>query len=366
MSNIYKPRWTYNHIITEYLMSIYAAKEIVNLLDLPDDIEEKLKRESLIKTVHYSTKIEGNILDIEEVYQALESKRHSNRKDVQEVRNYFNALEFLDKKAEKNTPITESFIREVHGIIEIRSSGRRAKETPYRDGQNVIRDSVSKGIVYLPPESKDVTSLMSGLVQWLNDEENRDIPVPIMAAIASYQLVTIHPFWDGNGRTARALATYILKKENYDLKGFYSMEEFYDKDIQLYYDSLQMNLHHNYYFGRNNADLTQWIIYFLDIMCDVFEKVKRKVTELYYRKTPLYDFISFLNKRERWVVNYIKEKGSIRATEMLNFYTIDKKTAMMWLKKFEAEGLLKRKNPSQLRNVEFILTEKYEQIKNEL
>lgn len=357
--NRFKPKWQYTHRIVENLMRIHAAREIVMLLELRLDIEEKLKKESVIKTVHYSTKIEGNNLSLEEVYEAIENERHSDRKDVREVRNYYNALLFLDKKADKRTKITEDLIKELHSIIEVRHTGGRTKRTPYRDGQNAVRDSISGSIVYLPPEVKDVPVLMKALADWIEDKENYELPAPILSAIAAYQLVTIHPFWDGNGRTARALATYILKKYNYDLKGFYSMEEFYDKDIERYYDSLQMKLNHNYYFGRNDADLTPWITYFLDIMVEVFEKVSKRVSSLYKEGKPKESLMDILDKRQRVVANHIMKKGSIRANDIVNYFNVDKKTARLWLENWTNEGFVQRKDLSQQRNIEYILAEKY-------
>ena len=79
---------------------------------------------------------------------------------------------------------------------------------------------------------------MKDFTAWIQQET--DLPTPVKAAIATYQLLTIHPFEDGNGRTARALATYMLAIADYDMKGFQSMEEYYVKDLDGYYQHLQM------------------------------------------------------------------------------------------------------------------------------
>jgi Fic family protein len=130
----------------------------------------------------------------------------------------------------------------------------------------------------MPPESKDVTGLANALAKWLNGPAS-SLPVPVIAAIAQYQLVTIHPWMDGNGRTSRALGTFLLRKSGYDLKGFFSIEEQFDRDLPSYYDALQMNLHHNYYYGRNDADLTPWLEFFLKNMAGVFQAAKAEVLE---------------------------------------------------------------------------------------
>ena len=78
-----------------------------------------------------------------------------------------------------------------------------------------------------------------------------------------WQFLTIHPYVDGNGQTARMLATYILRRAGLGLKGLFVLETYYDRDLGTYYESLQMGLHHDYYFGRHDADLTQWLSFFL-------------------------------------------------------------------------------------------------------
>lgn len=111
--------------------------------------------------------------------------------------------------------------------------------------------------------------------KWILKEDI--LPIPIKAAILSYQFLTIHPFNDGNGRTARGLATYLLSIYGYDMKGFYSMEKFYAMDLDGYYKSIQMNLPVLYYDGRNNpANLAPWIEYFVRIMALAFEKAAKE------------------------------------------------------------------------------------------
>jgi len=96
-----------------------------------------------------------------------------------------------------------------------------------------------------------------------------------------YQFVTIHPFYDGNGRTARALATLVLYRHGYDLGRFYSLEEVYVQDLPAYYTALQTHPHHNYYEGRADADLTGWLAYFIHSMAVVFRQVADRVQILY-------------------------------------------------------------------------------------
>lgn len=349
-------KWNYTNKIVDDLIKINNAKEVVDLLELPVSIEEEIKKETIIKRVHYSTKIEGNNLNLNEVKEVIETEKESHERNVLEVRNYYNALMYLNKEAENNNTITEELILKVHNLVD----GKHLNyKNSFRDGQNVVKDSISGKIIYLPPEAKDIKSLINQMIKEFNDKGTKDIPIPIKAGILAYEFVTIHPFWDGNGRSARLLATYILKAYNYDLKGFYVMEEFYDKNIEDYYKSLQMGLHHNFYYGRNSADITEWLEYFLEVMATTFETVGNRVEEIYRNSKDEINIIDTLDKRERWVANYVINNGKIKAKEIANHFKVNLDTANNWIKKWIKVGFLKRFNDIQIRNVDYILTEKY-------
>jgi Fic family protein len=217
--------------------------------------------------------IEGNRLTQEQVVQVIADGQHfpGRERDQDEVKGYYAALDEVERLAKQGGPLTESAVRGLHGLV-MRAGKARARAMPYRDGQNVIRDSRSRGIVYMPPEAKDVPALMSQLVLWINQKD--ELPVPIKAAIAHYQYATIHPYYDGNGRTARLLTTLILHLGGYGLKGLYALEEYYAQNLQDYYEALTIEPSHNYYMGRAASDITKWILYFVAGMAASFQKVE--------------------------------------------------------------------------------------------
>jgi Fic family protein len=186
------------------------------------------------------------------------------------VKGYYAALAQLEQYAAQGVSVTEKIIQTLHALV--MSDGRTlVKPTSYRDGQNVIKVSGTGTIVYMPPESKDVAGLMRNLAFWI--KENEELPCPIVAGIAHYQFATIHSYYDGNGRTARLLTTLILHLGGYDLKGLYSLEEYYAKNLLGYYRAITVGPSHNYYFGRAESDITEWVEYFIEGMAFAFEKV---------------------------------------------------------------------------------------------
>ena len=267
-------RYAFTPEIVQLLQAIERARTEVRLTILPPGVVERLRRRARVRSSHYSTRIEGNRLTLQEAEEVLSEGKviRGRERDVLEVQHYFQALTEVESWTEKNVEISEERIRKLHSLV---FHGKRARPSAYRDGQNVIRDEAGR-IVYLPPEAKDVPDLMQELVSWIRAGET-DLPLPAVAGLAHYQFVTIHPFYDGNGRTARTLATWILFRGGYDLGGFYSLEEFYAQDLKGYYDALVTHPHHNYYEGRAEADLTGWLTYFLKGMASVFKDVAQEV-----------------------------------------------------------------------------------------
>ncbi len=186
------------------------------------------------------------------------------------------------------------------------SNGKlKVHPTPYRDGQNVIRDGRTKAIVYMPPTATDVPELMHNLLFWL--QTNSTINCPIQAAIAHYQFATIHPYYDGNGRTARLLTTLILHLGGYDLKGLYSLEEYYARNLPAYYAAISVGPSHNYYLGRATADITDWIEYFIGGMAEAFEKVMQQMqTAKELGATDYAESLRQLDPQKRLLLNLFK------------------------------------------------------------
>ena len=93
--------------------------------------------------------------------------------------------------------------------------------------QNYVGNTVTKEIIYMPPKPEKVPALMKDFVKWINQES--DIHPVIKSGIIQFQLVHIHPFVDGNGRTSRLLCAFYLYKSDYNFKKLFSISEYYDK-----------------------------------------------------------------------------------------------------------------------------------------
>jgi len=344
---VWHPRYTLTPVIARNLMEIEAARAVVEHTPLPPAVEAELRRRARVRSTHYSTRIEGNRLTFVEAEQVIEGKATELRgreRDVAEVRNYWNALLRVEEWAVKKAPLTEDLIRRLHALVE---KVARAKPTPYRDGQNVIRDSASGAIIYLPPEAKDVPALMAALVGWVNRAEKEGLPAPLIAALVHYQFVTIHPYYDGNGRTARLLATFILHWGGYGLHGFFSLEEHHARDLAAYYNSLTVHPHHNYYEGRADADLTPWMEYFMRTLAQVFGAAREEALHLVKEGVPAEpEALRRLDPRARVVLALFTKADRITTADAAEALGLSPRMTRTLLQQWVADGWLVVTNPS--------------------
>ena len=354
----FNPKYTITNTIANNLLKIERIKEGIKNLPITAHLLSSLRKTAKLSTVHYSTQIEGNRLSQDEVSSILlQNKEIKNRvRDEKEIKGYYVAIDYAEKLAKKKGNISENDIKILHALVEGGGS-LKVKPTEYRNGQNVITDSLSGRIVYMPPEAKDVEGLMKAFIKWLNNPD--DTPVPIKAAIAHYQFVTIHPYFDGNGRTARLLTTLILHKFGYDLKGIYSLEEYYAKDLNGYYEAITIGDHHNYYMGRADADITKWVEYFINGMAIAFNSVYKQAEKNKESKDKT-KALRELDLKQRQILGLFENQKYITTKDVAGFFNFSPRAARFLIQNWVSQNFLTPHGEGKSRK--YSLGEKYESI----
>lgn len=361
---MFNPKFEYTDNIVADLGKIEKYRAVLDMSIIPPFVEIELKEQAKLKMSHFSTRIEGNPLSFEQVKNIIKKKDYrANHRSEIEIRNYWDALTFLDEHKSLKSFIDEKFIKKLHAVIDNDKPGGMPKESKYREPTPpgvlfAVYDSITREPNYIPPKAEDVPMLMKELVQWIAKENK--LAIPIKAAILSYQFLTIHPFDDGNGRTARALATYLLSIEGYDMRGFYSMEEFYVSDLKGYYESIQMNLPILYYDGRNApSDLGPWIEYFVRIMALAFEKavisIKNAAIEL-----DKHIGMDNLSKKDRTLLMYMLKRPNqaFKPKEIAELFGVTPRAVSKWAKDWVLKGLIEPAS-GEKRVTSYFLGEKF-------
>ncbi|MGN0527003.1 MAG: Fic family protein [Acutalibacteraceae bacterium] len=295
---------TLTNEILKRISVIEQNKFYVGTVTLPSVTANRLRKNSKKKSSYASNKIEGNPLSEEQANNAIESDPHKHfLKPEQEIRNYFTALGFLDEKVKSKVPFSKELILEVQAVVE---KGASAEKIGIRGEMPpgvlfAVYDSETGNAEYIPPEYSEIPGLLDELEDYVNTTDDHPL---IVAAVVHYQLVTIHPFEDGNGRTARLMSGYILNLYGYGFNGIGSLEEYFAYDPEEYYKSLQMGLPALYYSGRENPPHPEiWVNYFLRMV----ELYSGKVCEL-SKSSNAHDLLaglSYLNIKEKGLLLFL-------------------------------------------------------------
>lgn len=281
------PKYTINNKILKDIGRIDAAREIIMNAPLVPAWEAKFRKEAAERTVHHGTHLEGNPLTEEEVKDVLEGNEVVAReRDIQEVLNYRNVLKFIDAVAAQIGPrgevgvyqLTIETILEIHRLTTERILPPEVSGN-FRSRQVVIKNSQTGTISYQPPPAVEVPFLVEDLVNWINSEDARETHPVIKAGIIHYELARIHPFTDGNGRVARAIATLVMFLDGYDIRRFFSLEEYFDDKPMNYYITLQA-VSNQLVIDTYERDLTPWLEYFTEGVAIELNKVKEKVKRI--------------------------------------------------------------------------------------
>jgi len=284
---MYSPKFRITNNLLTYITRIEAGKAIIDNSPLIPAWEARFKNEAISKTVHFGTKIEGNELTEEQSNKivqlegltsskdaALKTNLVARDRDIQEVLNYRNVLVWIDQQDRKRSAnlFSEKTLQYLHNLsmqrlIEGRYIGA------YRDKQVIVKSMGTGKVVFRPPVFVELPYLIKDFFVWLNSPATRELHPILQAAITHYQLVYIHPFIEGNGRTARAMATLVLYSLGYDFKRFFSIEQYFDNDVDSYYQALLS-------VQQSNGDLSYWLEYFCYGLAIEIDKVKGKVQKL--------------------------------------------------------------------------------------
>lgn len=332
---------TLTNDILKRISAIDENRFSLRAIELPLVTKNKLRKNSKKKSSYASNKIEGNPLSEAQANEAMERDAHMHfLKPEQEVRNYFLALNLLEDKLKNKEPFSKELLLEVQSMVEKGASkdkiGLRGQMPP--GVLFAVYDSESGTPEYIPPEHCDIPGLLDELVEYVNTTDDHPL---IIAAVVHYQLVTIHPFEDGNGRTARLMSGYVLDLYGYGFNGIGSLEEYFAYDIDEYYASLQMGLPVLYYSGRANPPHPEiWIDYFLRMM----ELYSQKVCELSKSSTgdALDGSLSYLNTKEKDLLAFLLKNRMLEFTpiEVSKKLGVTNKTIINRCAKLTTNGFL--------------------------
>lgn len=276
------------------IQTIFISQAILQLITRVDEFKgawralgtlaperlRALRRVATIESIGSSTRIEGSQLtdrQVEQLLAKLEIKSFETR-DEQEVAGYAELMEVIFSSWE-HIPITENYIKQLHGMLLTHSSKDNWHRGQYKTTSNSVAafDESGKqvGIVFETTSPFDTPRLMAELVDWYRDRSKQEDLHPLLiVAVFVVVFLEIHPFQDGNGRLSRILTTLLLLKAGYSYVPYSSIESIIEQNKQGYYLALRQTQ------GtiRTEAPHWQpWIVFFLQTLVSHVKRLEAKV-----------------------------------------------------------------------------------------
>src|SRR3989339_1322852 len=344
---MFQPRYTITDNLLANIKRVYTLVNELNNRRFPHVVLVELEKTARAVSTYASTSIEGNPLPLTEVKKILKSKPAHIRDSEKEVLNYNKALQNLNEKLEKaQVKLSLNLILRIQkeiteGLLPKFESGK-LREKPV-----VVNDPRTRKVIYLPPDAKDVSKLMGDLIGFVNSSRDK-IDSLILAGIFHKQMVIIHPFMDGNGRTTRLATKVLLAEMGLNTFNLFSFENYYNKNVTKYFQTV--GEFGNYYELIDKTDFTYWLEYFTEGVIDELLRVQKLLPEVGISpetKLQLYHIK---------ILKFIREKGFIADRDCAKLVDRAKATRALDFKKLIDLGLIDRKG--QGKATYYVLKEK--------
>jgi len=305
-------------------------------------IQSKTALENLSLNILKSSEIEGEILPLDHVRSSLARRLGIEEAGLPEPSRYIEGIVDMMMDATQNyaMPLTDERLFGWHNVLfpTGRSGLYKIDVAKYRTGEmQVVSGAMGKERVhYQAPSAVRVPQEMKRLMDWVNKEN--DVDAVLKAAIAHLWFVTIHPFDDGNGRIARAIADMLLARADGTPLRFYSMSNIICQRRKSYYEVLE-------YAQHGDGDITEWLLWFLDSLSSAIATTEATLSSVikkakFWETNESIDF----NPRQRKILNMLLDgfEGNLNTSRWSRICKCSRDTALHDANDLMAKGVLKR------------------------
>jgi len=331
---MFNPKYTITNRLLENIKRINTLINNLNSRRFPHVVLVEFEKTALAVSSYASTSIEGNPLPLTEVKKILKSRPINIRDSEKEVLNYNQALRDLNMKImEEKITITLNFILEIQRQV-IKGLLPEFEVGKLREKPVVVNNPRTGRVVYLPPDIKDIKPLMEELVLFINNNKDEIDPL-ILSGIFHKQMVLVHPFMDGNGRTTRLVTKVLLAAMGLNTFNLFSFENYYNKNVAKYFQNV--GEFGNYYELVNKIDFTSWLEYFTEGIIDELFRVQKQLGE--FNISPQTQLQPYHAK----ILEFIRKNGFIADRDYEKLTDRAKATRALDFQKLINLGLIERK-----------------------
>lgn len=331
---MFNPNFIVNQKLLENIKQIAVLVSELNNKSYPKTVLLEYEKIALAVSSYSSTSIEGNPLPLTIVKKILKSRPENLRDTEQEVINYNLALETLNEitKTGKGEALDLTLILNIQKIVTDKlisknNNGKLRREPVF------VNDPRKRKTIYWPPDHADVKQLMDDLINYIHKNKFKMDPL-ILAGLFHKQFVIIHPFIDGNGRTARLITKLLLADMGLNTFNLFSFENYYNQNVSKYFQ--KVGVPGNYYDIKDKIDFTEWLEYFTGGIIDELLRVGAELKTLSI--TP----DSRLETYHEKLLAYIKKYGYINDKLYAGLTERAKATRSLDFQKLINLGLIER------------------------
>ena len=282
---MFEPKYTFTPRIQRQLVAIELTRGMLTAVRMRPDWVGELRQTVRVEDALASVQIEGNSLTLEMAFELIKEPQGRDLRDSErEFLNYLGAFDSIEGlRGERDYTFRISDLRDIHRrLVEgVRGGDRFAGQIrredvcvgDIQDGETVVH--------HQPPPWGQVDDELRELLEWVEECKQKPTPAQIRRGIADrwthpvlvsgilqHRLVWIHPFVDGNGRTARMLTTALLYQRGYDYKYLFDLASYYNKDRDNYYAMLRT--------ADRTGDYTEWLEYFAGGLARQMYQIRQK------------------------------------------------------------------------------------------
>lgn len=331
---MFTPRYTITDALLANITRINTLIRDLNDRRFPQVILVEFEKDARAVSAFASTSIEGNPLPLTEVKKVLKSQPANIRDSEREVLNYNRALETLNQQIRSDqSALSLELILNIHrqvveGLLPPHDAGR------LRQHAVVVNDPKTGKLIYMPPDIDILKALVEDLIRYVKVNDSVVDPL-ILAGIFHKQMVIIHPFMDGNGRTTRLATKVLLAKMGLDTFNLFSFENYYNQNVTKYFQTV--GEYGDYYDLISSVNFTNWLEYFTGGLIDELLRVSKLLPMV--GETPDTRLETYHLK----ILEYCKRNGFITDRNYAELTDRAKATRTLDFQKLLSLGLIERK-----------------------
>ena len=313
---------------------VVLSKELKERIALIDDLakknifeelDEEVKRNVVIDAqtdeAFYSSVIEGAHTTKKRTKQMIENEVKPKNKDEKMVFNNYQALFYI--LGNIGEAISEEVLLRIYNIVTNETLDKDEIVNKYRLDQNEVRNL--EAVIYVPPEAEKVQEMMDSLFEFMSKDDDERIHPILKAVIFHYYFVYVHPFYDGNGRTARALTYMYLLQNGYDFFKYFSISNIISEARGSYYKAIKNSEDYE-------SDVTYFALFYTKMILDSIKKVTGDFKKQYLKKVIYSEIehrgLSINDRQEKLIDKVIKfDKSFIDAAFYIKLNKVSQETA---------------------------------------